>query len=112
MLITRSIFGAALVLLSTASLACAHATRACVDPAPGRPHVRVMTYNVNFALAGDPPGIDAIRAGGADVVFLQETTPQWAAALHQAFDVNYPEMGFAHAPGAGGLGVLSRLAIV
>jgi len=34
--------------------------------------LKVMTYNVNCGIAGDAGSIEAIRASGADVVFLQE----------------------------------------
>jgi endonuclease/exonuclease/phosphatase (EEP) superfamily protein YafD len=78
-------------------------------PAPDTPAWTVMTYNVNFGLGGDASTIDAIRAGGADVVFLQETTPEWEDALRARLAGLYPYMAFRHGGGAGGLGVMSRL---
>jgi len=67
-----------------------------------------MTYNVNFGLAGDDAGLAAIEAGGAELVFLQEVTPGWEQALRSRLARRYPRMAFHHAPGAGGLAVLSR----
>jgi endonuclease/exonuclease/phosphatase family metal-dependent hydrolase len=89
--------------------ACSHPTPR-VARSPGQaPAVRVMTYNVNFGIPGDPPTIAAIKAGHADVVFLQETTPEWEASLRAAFGADYPHAFFRDWRGAGGIGVLSRL---
>src|ERR1041384_3531070 len=55
-----------------------HALPARHAPHPG---LRLMSYNVNFGLAGDPQGAAAIAAGSPDVVVLQETNEQWEAAL-------------------------------
>jgi endonuclease/exonuclease/phosphatase (EEP) superfamily protein YafD len=95
-----------------AAAACSHEP-ARVARAPGAaPAVRVMTYNVNFGIPGDPPTVAAIAAGKADVVFLQETTDAWEQSLHAALGAQYPTMYFRHWSGAGGLGVLSRLPVV
>lgn len=77
-------------------------------PAPGQAHLRVMTYNVNYGLAGDEDTMAAIEAGEAAIVLLQETTPQWEAALRTRFAATYPHMAFRHCCGAGGLGVMSQ----
>jgi endonuclease/exonuclease/phosphatase (EEP) superfamily protein YafD len=77
-------------------------------PTPGVPHLRVLSYNVNFGLEGDPQGIAAIRGTDADLVFLQETTLAWEEALRSALGRRYPQMHFVHRAGAGGLAVLSR----
>src|SRR5262245_52667158 len=50
-------------------------------PSPGALRFRVMTYNVNFGLAGDPAGVAAIASASPDIVMLQETNDAWAAAL-------------------------------
>ena len=88
--------------------ACARPTRSPRNPDPGKPVLRVMTYNVNFGLAGDGDTLDAIGKGRADVVFLQETTPAWERALRRSYGRRYPHMAFRHSGGAGGLAVLSR----
>ena len=99
-----------LTLLAGALLlsACARPTLTPRRPDPGRPVLRVMTYNVNFGLAGDGDTLDAIGQGRADVVFLQETTPAWERALRSSFERTYPHMAFRHSGGAGGLAVLSK----
>jgi endonuclease/exonuclease/phosphatase (EEP) superfamily protein YafD len=88
-------------------------------PGCGRPHrqpqkpngaaLRVITYNVNFGLAGDPATLRAITRESADVVFLQETTPAWERAIRKGLSARFPHMAFRHSGGAGGLAVLSRL---
>ena len=72
-------------------------------------HLRVMTYNVNFGLGGDLATLDAIAGGDADLVLLEEITPEWEVALRRDLAGLYPHMTFHHAPGAGGLAILARL---
>jgi endonuclease/exonuclease/phosphatase (EEP) superfamily protein YafD len=90
------------------SLACAHPARQARAPAEGEPTLKVMTYNVNFGLPGEPTAVEAIRHAAADLVLLQETTPLWEAMLRQELRRQYPHMAFRHCCGAGGLGILSK----
>jgi len=76
--------------------------------APTGPSLRVMSYNVNFGLAGDRATLEAIALGQADLVLLQETTPAWESVLRRRLGRRYPYMAFSHSGGAGGLAVLSR----
>ncbi len=101
------------ILLAFALLAAAcQDTRSAPDPVPPRapdgPSLRVMTYNVNYGLAGDRETIDAIASEDADVVFLQETTEAWEASLTEALGAAYPHRAYRHCCAAGGLGVLSK----
>jgi len=77
-------------------------------PTDERPHVKVMTYNVNYGLAGDPATLAAIGEPWADIVALQETTAKWESAIVDSLGHRYPHRAFRHCCGAGGLGVLSR----
>ena len=77
-------------------------------PTPGKAALKVLTYNVNYGLGGDPLGVRAIRDAGADVVFLQETTAAWEEALRAELGTELPHMAFLHCCGAGGLAVLSK----
>lgn len=99
----------ALALLAAGAMVCTRG-RPPRAPEPGPADLTVMTYNVNFGLEGDDETVDAIRAGGADVVFLQETSPGWERALRASLGGAYPHMIFQHSTTwpAGGLGVLSR----
>jgi endonuclease/exonuclease/phosphatase (EEP) superfamily protein YafD len=90
--------------------ACVHRPPTVPDT-PDGPRVTIMTYNVNFGLAGDLHGIDAIREGGADVVLLQETTAEWERVIRDELSDDYPHMLFRHCCRAGGLAFLSRYEI-
>lgn len=84
---------------------------ACGD-SPER--LRILSYNVNFGLAGDIAGVRAIGNAKADLVVLQETNPAWESALIGTLGRRYPHVRFADPDGmpAGGLGVMSRFPIV
>jgi endonuclease/exonuclease/phosphatase family metal-dependent hydrolase len=73
--------------------------------------VRVLTYNVNYGLAGDADTLAAIVGTGADLILLQETTPAWERILRRALSAQYPHMTFHHRGGAGGQAMLSRLPV-
>ena len=73
------------------------------------PAMLLMTYNVNFGVAGDADTIALVRDSGADVVLLQETNDAWERALRPAVASIYPHVAFLHADRrAGGLAFLSR----
>lgn len=76
--------------------------------------LRVVSYNVNFGLDGDAAGVEAIARVDPDVVFLQETTPAWQHALVAGLGARLPHHRFDPSDSwpAGGLGVMSRFAIV
>ena len=87
---------------------------ACTPPAsalapdPEKSKLTVMTYNVNFGIPGDTDTIDLMAQVTPDILLLQETTPAWEASLHARLGPHYPHMRFHHAPGAGGLAILSK----
>jgi endonuclease/exonuclease/phosphatase (EEP) superfamily protein YafD len=91
---------------------------ACARPPAERPRAptgaafRLLTYNVNYGIAGDDETIAAIRDADADLVLLQETNAAWEQALRGSLSGRWPKMIFKHRGGAGGLAVLSRLPIV
>ena len=96
-------------LATTALLAgCAEPTRRARAPTPTAETLEVMTYNVNFGLAGDPATLRAIVDADADLVLLQETTPAWEAAIERELGQAYPHRAFRHSRGAGGQAVLAR----
>jgi endonuclease/exonuclease/phosphatase (EEP) superfamily protein YafD len=97
--------------VAVTSLASAPATL----PLPARTPatLRVLSYNLNFGLAGDRDGVAAIARANADVVVLQETNAAWEQAILAGLP-GYPHHRFdppADWP-AGGMGVLSRFPIV
>jgi endonuclease/exonuclease/phosphatase family metal-dependent hydrolase len=74
--------------------------------------LRVMSYNLNFGVAGDPDGAAAIAQGAADIVMLQEANEAWEVALVAALP-QYAHHRFAPPIDwpAGGMGMLSRFPI-
>jgi endonuclease/exonuclease/phosphatase (EEP) superfamily protein YafD len=107
----RGLAAALTVALSSGTLAlttCAHPSRVARAPAAGEAVLRVMTYNINYGIPGDFQTLAAIRDADADLVLLQETTPEWEAALRSELAPRYPFMSFHACCGAGGLGVLAK----
>jgi endonuclease/exonuclease/phosphatase (EEP) superfamily protein YafD len=91
------------------SVTCSSAPpRTARAPGPNQPTLTVMTYNVNYGLAGDESTLAAIENERADLVLLQETTPDWELVLRERFGARYEHMAFRHCCGAGGMAVLSR----
>ncbi|NVB79545.1 MAG: hypothetical protein HOV81_14205 [Kofleriaceae bacterium] len=82
--------------------------------APAPSQMRVMSYNVNFGIAGDPSTIEAIASAKPDIVLLQETNEAWQFAIATRLGEDYPYRQFADPIGwpAGGMGLLSRYPIV
>jgi len=96
-----------LALLAGASASGCRGAARRPEPPQG-PGFSVLTYNVNFGGPGMAETVAAIRAAGADLICLQETTPEWRATLVPGLQEAYPHRLFRDAPGAGGMAVLSR----
>jgi len=91
--------------------ACSESHLAAQAGPPAANQLRVMSYNVNFGIAGDESSVDAIAAAGADIVFLQETNARWQKALAR---LHYRHTRFTDPYDwpAGGMGLLSKFPIV
>jgi endonuclease/exonuclease/phosphatase (EEP) superfamily protein YafD len=100
----------ALILVSLILIfaSCHHATRTSRPPLRGEPTLTVMTFNVNFALAGDAQTLRAIADYPADLVFLQETNRAWQAHAQAPLSALYPHQVWHHEPAAGGQAILSK----
>lgn len=96
-------------LAAVALAGCSGGTRVPRRVAPGEAHLKIMTYNVNYGLEGDPDILRVLRESDCDAVFLQETTPGWEQVLRAELSGRFAHMAFKHWSGAGGLGILSRL---
>lgn len=92
------------------SLGCASETRGLDEPIPTDLELTVVSYNVNYGLAGDAQTLAAVLDVDADVVLLQETTAEWEQVLRASSQLHerWPHANFHHCCGAGGLAVLSR----
>lgn len=91
-------------------LGCVSNARGVDQPDPHGLEFAVVSYNVNFGLAGDPSTLAAVLDADADVLMLQETTPEWEELLRASpqLDERWPHATFHHCCGAGGLALLSR----
>jgi endonuclease/exonuclease/phosphatase (EEP) superfamily protein YafD len=109
----RARYALALTGVVVLAAACAHPPPLREPPVPATgPAFRLLTYNVNFGIAGDAQTIAAIRDADADLVLLQETNAAWEQALRKALFAAFPQMLFKNRAGAAGFAVLSRLPIV
>lgn len=81
-----------------------------VNVKPGH-MLSVLSFNVNYGVAGDPDTARAIENQNADLVLLQETNPAWEAQLRPVLSEDYPHIEFRHAGAAGGMAILSKHAL-
>lgn len=100
---------AAALLLFFALMTACQSLRAHEKPTGD--YFSVITYNINREPTHPQATIDTIAAADADVVILQESTPQWEAAITESLRDSYPHMQFRHYARGGGLAVLSRFEI-
>lgn len=105
---------ALLIVLAVAACGDGHPQSKAAAPTKERDQIRVMSYNVNFGVAGDASNVAAIREAAADIVFLQETNAQWETALVDALGEKYPVRRFDPPTEwvAGGMGILSKFPII
>lgn len=80
----------------------------------GNPTFTLLSYNIQWRRGSDyQPAIDAIRQQNADIVALQEVSPQAARAIEAAFSGRYPYLALhPQERGFNGQAVLSRYPIV
>lgn len=78
---------------------------------PPASHFKIVTYNVNWGAPGPELAVEVLRQSGADIICLQETTPEWERVLRYELARDYSYADFRHAVTrmGGGLAFLSRL---
>jgi endonuclease/exonuclease/phosphatase (EEP) superfamily protein YafD len=104
-------FGVFALLAALGASGCGRALRHDPhQPAPGQGGGRftLATFNLYFPAWGDPSTVELIGLTGADVIFLQEVSHEWEGVLRRRYHDAYPQMLFAAAGAASGLGVISR----
>ncbi|MGZ6088026.1 MAG: endonuclease/exonuclease/phosphatase family protein [Polyangiales bacterium] len=89
-----------------AVFSCAPLAREPRAPETGAPHVRIATFNILDDRATDPATLDAIGALDAEIVALQEITPESVPLLRARYSKRFPFMIF-HPKDAAGIGFLS-----
>ena len=75
---------------------------------PVEPHLKVVTYNVNWG--GNKADLVAryLIESDADIIFLQETHKAWEKYLKHFLAAKYPHAEFKHSRGAGGIAFFSK----
>jgi endonuclease/exonuclease/phosphatase (EEP) superfamily protein YafD len=63
---------------------------------PNGPHFTLLTYNVNWGGPAPELAARAILDSKADIVCLQETTPEWETFFRARLGTEYPFMHFRH----------------
>jgi endonuclease/exonuclease/phosphatase family metal-dependent hydrolase len=99
----ETVIALSLVCLLSAAAGCARPPLAATGP-----EVAVATYNVNYGMPRAFDAVAAIRATDADLVCLQETSPDWELLLRSLLSDVYPHMMFKHYGAAGGQAILSK----
>ena len=116
-LVTRSWIAALLLALPAAAFLWVYSS--LLIPSPPREPLggstfTLLSYNIQWRRGGDyQAAIDVIRQQNADIVALQEVSPQAARALEAAFSGRYPYLALhPQERGFDGQAVLSRYPIV
>jgi endonuclease/exonuclease/phosphatase (EEP) superfamily protein YafD len=98
----------AFLLLASSLFVGCHSTRRA-EPPPAA-HFSVLTYNVNWGGPGADQAAEIIRQTGAEIVCLQETSPQWEQFLRGKLRQEYSFAEFRDSKErmGGGLAFLSK----
>lgn len=78
---------------------------------PAGTRFQILTYNVNWGAPRPELTVEILKQSGADIVCLQETTPEWERFLRRELARDYSFADFQHSLTrmGGGLAFLSRL---
>jgi endonuclease/exonuclease/phosphatase family metal-dependent hydrolase len=107
---SRALAGAAVV--AALNSACGERPLEPRPPDPGAPHFTVMSFNIELGAKREPSTLRSIGELDADLVGLQEVTPEAEAWLRDAYADQYPYQLYQSKGGAGGLAALSRFPLV
>lgn len=94
------------LLIVLALCGCAATPRA--DFNPQQPHLKIVSYNVNWGFVHPGNVVDYLAGEDADIVCLQETHRYWESALEAQLGKKYPYCVFHEWESAGGVAILSR----
>ena len=88
--------------------ACGCASLPKTDFSPDVPHIRVVSYNVNWGFVKPGNVADFLHAVDADVICLQETHRYWEVFLKERLGERYRHSVFEERGGAGGIAIMSK----
>jgi endonuclease/exonuclease/phosphatase family metal-dependent hydrolase len=78
------------------------------DFAPQQPHIKIVTYNVNWGFLHPDKVARYLSVENADVVCLQETHRYWKESLNKKLNRQYPYGKFREWGNAGGIAIISK----
>ena len=78
------------------------------DFAPQQPHIKIVTYNVNWGFVHPDKVARYLSVENADVICLQETHRYWKESLHKKLNRQYPYGKFREWGQAGGIAIISK----
>jgi endonuclease/exonuclease/phosphatase family metal-dependent hydrolase len=79
------------------------------DFAPKQPHIKIVTYNVNWGFVNPEKVARYLAVENADIVCLQETHRYWKESLNAKLKKQYPYGKFREWGGrAGGIAIISK----
>lgn len=106
--IAHRVFVAAIAMSLALVGACDDGVLSARDPSPDTVHFTVQSYNVELLHFNDEETVAAVGDEVADIVVLQEVTPEWEEVLRSRYSGQYEYMVFRSKPGSGGLAALSH----
>jgi endonuclease/exonuclease/phosphatase family metal-dependent hydrolase len=85
----------------------------CTSPqkpnfSPSQPHLKVVTYNVNWGFVRPTLVVDFLDRTDADIICLQETHSQWESVIKMRLLTRCPYSIFKSSGGAGGIAIMSK----
>jgi endonuclease/exonuclease/phosphatase family metal-dependent hydrolase len=97
-----------IVILLIIILACGCASLPEANFSPDGPHVKIVSYNVNWGFVQPENVADFLSEADADVICLQETHRHWEVFLRERLSERYPYSAFEEWGGAGGIVIMSK----
>jgi endonuclease/exonuclease/phosphatase family metal-dependent hydrolase len=97
-----------IVTLLIIVLACGCAPLREAEFSPNGPHLKVVSYNVNWGFVQPENVADFLSEADADVICLQETHHRWEVFLRERLSEKYPHSVFEEWGGAGGIAIMSK----
>lgn len=97
-----------IVILLIIVLACGCASLREAEFSPDVPHLKVVSYNINWGFVKPGNVADFLREVDADVICLQETHRYWEVFLKERLGGRYRHSVFEERGGAGGIAIMSK----
>ncbi|MHC4545924.1 MAG: endonuclease/exonuclease/phosphatase family protein [Planctomycetota bacterium] len=97
-----------IVILLIIVLTCGCASLPETDFSPDIPHVKIVSYNVNWGFVKPGNVADFLSDVDADVICMQETHRYWEVFLKEWLLERYPHSAFEGWGGAGGIAIMSK----